>query len=130
MSYHEKSAWMSLVVTLFVYGGYFASGGFTSFAGLIEATVTFVVAMVVLSVISALLSPRDAEAPMDERERLIAHKSAHIAYYIVLIGGFVAIGALFFEIDRVVVANALFFALILGECVNDGARIVYFRRGI
>lgn len=130
MSYRERSAWISLIVTLVVYGGYFLSGGFSSFLGLVGATVAFVIAMVVLTVISAILSPRDANAPADERERLIAHKSAHVAYYIVASGGFVAIGALFFGIDRVLVANGLFFAMVLGEAVNDGARIVYFRRGV
>ena len=130
MSFREKSTWISLIVTLLVYGGYFITGGFTSFMGLAGATAVFVTWIVALTIVSAVLWPRDANAPADERERLIAHKSAHIAYYVVASGGFIAIGALFFGIDRVLVANGLFFAMVLGETINDAAQIVYFHRGV
>lgn len=130
MSFREKIAWISLVLTLAVYGGYFAAGGFTSFLGLVGATVLFVVLTVLFTIVASVLSPKDASAPRDEREWLIAHKSAHIAYFVVATGAFMAIGALFFDVDRLIVANGLFFAMILGEVVSDTAQIVYFRRGV
>ena len=42
----------------------------------------------------------------------------------------IAIGAMFYGAERILVANALFFALVLGEVAKDVAQIVYFRRGV
>ncbi|MBV9993023.1 MAG: hypothetical protein JOZ72_17225 [Alphaproteobacteria bacterium] len=130
MAFREKISWISLVLTLAVYGGYFAVGGFASFLGLVGATVLFVVLMVAFTIVVSVISPKDASAPKDERERLIAYKSVYIAHFVVAGGAFMAIGALFFDIDRLIVANGLFFAMILGEVVSDTAQIVYFRRGV
>lgn len=130
MSFREKSAWISLFASVVIYGSYFASGGVSSFGALVGATVLFVLVMIVLTVLAAVMSPRDASQPADEREKLIALKSARVALIVITIGAIAAIGAMFYGADRVLVANGLFFAMVLGEIAKDSAQIVYFRRGV
>jgi hypothetical protein len=130
MSFREKSTWISLLASVAIYGGYFATGGVSSFGGLVGATILFVIAMIVLTVCAAILAPRDASRPADEREKLIALKSARVALVVITTGALAAIWAMFFGTDRVLVANGLFFALVLGEIAKDTAQIVYFRRGV
>jgi hypothetical protein len=138
MSFREKIAWISLVATVVVYGGYFASltvpasgGGrlAASFGLLVGATVLFIIAMIVLTVFAAVLAPRDAAAPPDEREKLISLKASQFSYFALSSGAFTAIVALFVGTDRFFTANFLFFALVVSEIAKDAAQIVYFRRG-
>jgi hypothetical protein len=139
MPFREKIAWISLLLTVAVYGGYFAclsvprgSGDWLSdsFGPLVGATLLFVVLMIVLTVAVAVLAPKDAAAPLDEREKLIALKAAQFAYFALSAGAFTAIVALFAGTDRFFVANFLFFSLIAAEIAKDAAQIVYFRRGV
>lgn len=137
MPFREKTAWISLLATLAVYGGYFASlalaGGeerpAAAFGRLVGATVLFIVLMIVLTVITAVLAPKDAAAPPDEREKLISLKASQFSYFALSSGAFAAIVALFVGTDRFFTANFLFFALIVAEIAKDAAQIVHFRRG-
>ena len=77
MSFREKSAWVSLILILLVFGPYFWLVG-RSFAGIGHvhagtqfALITlFVVLEIVVHIAIAIQSPRDARAPKDEREIL------------------------------------------------------------
>ncbi|HVV65555.1 MAG TPA: hypothetical protein VHC42_08795 [Rhizomicrobium sp.] len=139
MSFREKTAWISLFANLLVYGVYFAmfvsalqrgpidkSQFFELFVGCFAAVV---VAMIVLTVIAAIFSPRDASAPLDERERLIALKAMQFGYFILAASVVMAVGAAYFGLDGFLLANALFFALVLAEVAHYGAQIYYHRRG-
>ncbi|HWA92336.1 MAG TPA: hypothetical protein VG889_20025 [Rhizomicrobium sp.] len=130
MSFREKTAWISLFASLAIYGSYFATGGMASFGAMVGATILFVIVMIVLTVAAAIFARRDASAPADEREKLIALKSSQVALVAIATGALGAIAAMFWDIDRVLVANGLFFALVLGEVGKDIAQIVYFRRGV
>src|SRR5688572_26525113 len=93
MSFREKSAWISLLLIVAVFGPYFwlvgqsltgkahVHGG-TQFALIL----LFVVLEIVLHVAITVQSPRDARAPKDERENLIDLKATRSAFY-VLFGG-------------------------------------------
>ncbi|MEI9933233.1 MAG: hypothetical protein WDM89_22545 [Rhizomicrobium sp.] len=73
MSFREKSAWISLMAYLAIYGFYFANvaaalthgnADGSHFLGLFaESVVLFVVATIVFTVVIAVLSPKDAQAP-------------------------------------------------------------------
>ncbi len=138
MPFREKIAWISLVATLVVYGGYFASltasrngeGWLSdSFGLLVGTTVLFIVLMIALTVAAAVLAPQDAAAPADERERIIGLKASQFSYFALSSGAFTTIVALFVGTDRFFAANFLFFSLIVAEIAKDAAQIVYFRRG-
>ena len=78
MSFREKSAWISLVSLVVVFGAYFSYIGLVlaglarnRFALFLVMVAVFILAEVVLHLVIATESPRDARTPKDEREQLI-----------------------------------------------------------
>jgi uncharacterized iron-regulated membrane protein len=139
MSFREKSAWISLFLYLGIYGFYFArvatalsrgQADAAHFLGLFgQSVVMFVAATIVLTVVAAVLAPKDAQAPQDEREKLITLK-ANSASGTVLAGGVVlVIGILFYGANDFLAINLLFFALVLSEVYKVAAQLVLYRRG-
>src|SRR5690242_17916034 len=96
MAFREKSAWITLVTTLVVYGGYFALavpriaaghfGGF-QFVGLLSAAVVVIVALQVgLTTLAAVMDPHGARSPRDEREQLITLRANRAGFYTLEVG--------------------------------------------
>src|SRR5882724_9536306 len=102
MSFREKSAWITLI-TLVLLTLFFIThlpppwtltprpGGFLFFV-LTIGVIAFVVIEVIAHVIVAVRAPRDAQAPRDERERLIALKATSMAAYVY---AFLSLGSVF-----------------------------------
>jgi len=140
MSFREKSAWISLLLYLGIYGFYFgqvavaltrgqADGA--HFLGLFwQSVVMFVVATIVLTIIAAVLAPKDAQAPQDEREKLITLKANSASGYVLASGVVLVIGAVFYGADEFLTLNLLFFALVLSEVYKVAAQLVLTRRGV
>jgi hypothetical protein len=137
MSFREKSAWISLVSNLAVYGWYFATLAAAWLADradadafgwrLIAAFAVLVILEIVLHVAAAVRAPEDALAPEDERERLIALKSTNLAYGVLASGVVLSIAALLGDGAPFAVLNLLFFALVLATVANYASLIVRFR---
>jgi hypothetical protein len=152
MPFREKTAWISAVTTLLIWG-YYASRALPpllagraepgDLIGLLSGCVVLsVLIQIVLNIVAAILSPRDARAPKDERERLFELKSHRIAYFflaamvatVALASSFV-IGAspdLFpanpLPSAVLVMGNLIFFSLIVADLIRVGALIVQYRR--
>jgi hypothetical protein len=139
MSFREKSAWITLI-TLVVLTLFYIThlppvwmlnppGGWMLHT-LAIGVGAFVVIEIVAHVIVAIRSPRDAQAPRDERERLIALKATRIAASVYAI---LSLGSVFVAIhlgaNELGVFYCVFLSFILAEIVNYAARIVYYRRG-
>ncbi|HTT98840.1 MAG TPA: hypothetical protein VMF58_12380 [Rhizomicrobium sp.] len=139
MPFREKSAWISLLAYLGIYGFYFAKVGAalmrgdtdgTPFLGLFaQSVVMFVLVTIVFTVVIAVLSPRDAQAPTDEREKLIALKASSASGYVLASGVVLTIGVIFFGVKEFLVINLLFFVLVLSEMFRIVTQIVLYRRG-
>jgi len=139
MSFREKSAWISLLLYLGIYGFYFTQvavaltrGGADGahFLGLFgQSVVAFVLATIVLTVIAAVSAPKDAQAPKDERERLITLKANSASGYVLASGVVLVIGVLFFGADDFLTINLLFFALVVSEVYKVSTQLVLYRRG-
>jgi O-antigen/teichoic acid export membrane protein len=138
MAFREKSAWITLITTLIVYGGYFALtvprllagrfGGF-EFVGWLSAAIAVIVFLQVgLNIIAAVTDPQGARQPRDEREQLIALRANRAGFYTLEVGGFFAIVTLFWWNDAAVIANGVFFAIVLAEAVRAGFQIVDYHR--
>jgi hypothetical protein len=137
MSFREKSAWISLVLILAVFGPYFwlvarsltgqthVHGG-TQFALIL----LFVVLEVVLHVVIAAQSPRDARAPKDERERLIDLIATRTAFYVLLGGTLISIFTLHFRVNVWTLSQFVLLSIVIAELVKFARQIVLFRRGI
>lgn len=152
MSFREKTAWISLVTTLLIWGQYFArvtervwagESDAGTFIGLfVGTTITAVVVQVVLTIVIAVIQPAEANAAADERERLIELKSSHAAYallsvlvvtlaiatpFLIGVGPQVFAGSTATS-GVVLTANAMIFALVLAELLRSLWQIVLFRR--
>ena len=138
MSFREKSAWIAFITYAVVFGGYFfllwQAWGEAYARGLtigmtIGAVVVLVIVALVLNVTLALFSPKEANAPADERETLIDLKAERISSYVQSDGVVCFIGALLVGWNAILVAVLLQASLVIAELVKSGAQIVYFRRG-
>lgn len=138
MSYREKSAWVALVTYAVVFGAYFfvlwqgwddGVGQGLSIGLLVTAVIAFVVLVAALTIIIAIASPKDANAPADERERLIDLKAERIASYTLSTGVVCLIGALLLGWNGFLVANLLLASMVIAELVKASAQIIHFRAG-
>jgi hypothetical protein len=128
-----------LVANLVVFGLYFGAlapallrGAVDQphFIGLLAKSVALlVVVIVILSIAMAIRSPGEANAPRDEREKLIALKGARVAYVALATTAVAAFWGLIAGLDRFLVANALFLGLVVAEAAQNGVQIVHYRRG-
>lgn len=138
MSFREKSAWISLLIYGVVFGGYFltvwqAWDELYARGLVIGLTVGAVVALVILAVglttVVALFTPKEANAPADERETLIDLKAERIASYTLSVGVVCLIGALLGGVNGILVAVLLQASLVVAELVKASVQIAYFRMG-
>jgi hypothetical protein len=138
MPFREKSAWVSLTTSVAVYGWYFATyaaaladGHATRalFSGRLVGTFFVLVVLgIALQVVIAVRAPSDANAPADERERLIHLKATRIAYAVLATGVVLTIGALWAGSESFFAMNMLFFFFVAASVANYATEIVLFRR--
>ena len=138
MSFREKSAWISFFLILVVFGIYFADytahllrPGYPHhnyFAMFVLGVVAVVILEVVLHILVAIRSPADANAPADERDRLINLKAARIAFYVLMSLAFLTIGTMHLGATAFFMGNCIFFAIWLAELTRFGSQIVLYRR--
>jgi uncharacterized membrane protein len=139
MSFREKSAWISFVTILVVFGTYFwnVAGvlhgdvdrhrGWAIQFGLLVA---FVVIQIAARVVVALQSPKEARAPKDERERLIEQRATSVAFLVLVIGALFSIGLMHVTRSAWVIAQHVLLAITVAYLVKSGLQIVYYRRGV
>ena len=136
MSFREKSAWISLVLIVLVFGPYFWLVG-QSFAGQTHVhggtqfalILLFVVLEIVLHIAVAIQSPRDAEAPSDERDNLIDLRATRVAFYVMFGGALISIFTLQFPVSVWTLSQFVLFSSVVAELVKFGSQIVFYRRG-
>ena len=137
MSFREKIAWVSLFAISAIYGWYLLTAwpfGAAIPAGsgaLFWLVILLVVAQTIPIAVLAAFSPRDAQAPQDEREKLIALKSNRAGYAVLMAGTLAACAAcLYFGIGGAAAANAVLVAVVTGELAKQFSKILYYRVGV
>ena len=87
MSFRERTAWISVLSILAIYGYYFWSHihlgpqpGGVYVDGLLETIIALVIVQTALTVAAAIFTPKEAKAPRDEREQLIELRAMRVAY--------------------------------------------------
>ena len=134
MSFREKSAWISFVLLLLLTVAFFMSQhvrhDVVDPAHLFLAIlVGFILLQIVLHLIVAALSPKDARTPKDERERLIELRAARIGFYSLVVGELIAMAA-FHAHGRVgTLMWTVLFAIFVAWLIKLGSEIVLYRRG-
>ena len=137
MSFREKSAWISLLLYLGVYGYYawrlygaVAAGQAETIAYgnlLARLVVLLIIVQSVLHAAVAIAKPKDAMAPKDEREKLIDLKATQVAFYVASIGALGTCLAIALGAPSFYTVNGLFLAVVLAEVVRSAGQIVLFR---
>lgn len=140
MAFREKLAWISVVTMTLVYGWYFwtvyplaraGHGDGLHYAALLQGTIIAVVVLqIILTIAVAILSPREARRPEDEREKLIALKGTRAAYFVLVTGALlVSVYGIFFGANSILLGNSALFAVVAANLVKDFTQIVHFRAG-
>jgi len=138
LSFREQSAWISLLAYAGLYGYYFVTlfgaivagraGTFAYSQLLVRVMFLLVVVEVLLQVAISLRSPKEATAPADERERVIALKATRVAFHVVMIGAATICAAIALGAPAFYTTNGLFLAIVLAEVARNTSQVVSFRR--
>jgi hypothetical protein len=137
MGFQEKSAWvMSLALLV---GGVFYFGivaVMSSSLGHLAPPVLPLVAVysavlvlvaIVGHVVAALSAPGEADAGLDERDRLVGTKASHRSGLVFASGVVVALGAYLFSYDGDLLFYGVFASLMLSQLVEYAMQIVLYR---
>jgi hypothetical protein len=139
MSFREKSAWISFITILVVFGAYFwivsqemagTVGDRTAFKIEVGLIVAFIVLEVVLHVALAMQAPSEARAPRDERERLIEMRSTRVAFQVLVVGALACVGMIHITRSAWAITQHVLLAVVVAQLVRFGGQIIYFRRGV
>jgi hypothetical protein len=138
MPFREKSAWITLITVLLCSGLYFGAFAtdriirfsISAFHYALVCIILLIILQVVLHFLAGYLSPRDARAPLDERERMFEIRARAVGYYVLMTWMFGLIFAVHFPAVRKI--DVVFIAM-LGMVVATIAvavtQIIQFRRG-
>ena len=137
MSFHEKSAWISLVSVALVGFAFFLHVPRTLTPGtgpeVLYAMLICLAALVVIEAVAhavvAMRAPLDAEGPKDERDRLVELRAIRVAAYVYAALSMGAVSLLLIGANGVGIGYAVLLALVIAEVVNYGSRVVYYRLG-
>jgi hypothetical protein len=137
MSFREKSAWIILVMLVLLTALYLLhvfpwtltpQPSFSRFHILGASIIAFVVIVVIAHIVVALLSPRDAKTPKDERERLIELRSTAVSSYVYAFLSLASIATLHAGANQFGLAYLVTLAFGLAEIVNYATRVHLYRR--
>ena len=153
MAFREKMLWASAATTVVIWGWYF--WGFVSaldapvfnvgaeVGKFIFAVVALTVVTVVAAIVLAISSPRDAQAPADDRDRefaLLGYRAAFVTLS-VLIATLTVVAPLTMAtapawlggrpmgLVPIVISNALLLSLVIAELVRSATVLFLYRRG-
>lgn len=137
MPFQEKSAWvMSLSLLL---GGMFyfsVVSNMTAEIGalappILPTVVLYTIILIAVAIIGhiaiAVLAPRDANAPLDEREKIIFHRASHLSGYLFGIGVVPSLGYYLFTHNGDILFYSVFASLMISQLSEYVFRILLYR---
>ncbi len=154
MSFKEKSAWISLLTTIAIFGYYFFNIWGLSGVPEVEAreqakdllAYVIILTIIVETVFHSMLAATNHKAAKlgaDERDKLLEYKSNNIGYTILAVGVVIVIGRMvFLEFNTgftdyesslqipFLTIHMLILVFILSEVGRFGALVFHYRRGL
>jgi ABC-type transport system involved in multi-copper enzyme maturation permease subunit len=139
MPFREKTAWA--MASILIGGAAFYLNMVISASRALGQTappvVGFVIAYVVVIVIAsglfmsalAAASPREANAPADEREKIIGDKAGNWSGYVMVVPALGALWHYAVNMDGNMLFHLAFLSLMLGQIAEYVFQIVLYRRG-
>jgi hypothetical protein len=138
MSFREKSAWAMALISGIAGLWYLntlvaiaAESGTTPapLGLLIRYVIIIVVASIVAQVTLAVITPKEAEAPADERERLVLDRAGSQAGDVLTFGLLVALGWFLMERDGNLLFHMVFLSMLAAQTVQHLLLATRLRRG-
>jgi hypothetical protein len=134
MSFRERSAWLMAAV-MTVAGLYYfqiVRGASQALGETAPPVVAFVVVIVVASIVAqivlALSAPKEANAPADERERLIHQRAGHWSGLVLATCAVVSLGHFMVHDDGNMLFHLVMASLIVAQIAEYGFQILLVRR--
>lgn len=137
MPFQEKSAWImsfALLVSGLIYAStvlFISNEIGHSAPPLIPIVVVFTVLLASMAtaghIVIAVLSPKDANAPVDEREQKIFDKAGKLSGYVFGFGVIFSLGLYLFVNDGNLLFYSVFGSLILGQLAEYFLQIALYR---
>jgi uncharacterized membrane protein len=137
MSFREKSSWISLLSLLGVFVPFFWNS-YRQFTGQLDAgsavgvafvlLALFVLLEIVLHAAIAIQSPREAQTPKDERERLIEMRATRIAFHVLITGALAGVAVIHLRNSAWLMQQVVLFAIVLAEVVKFGLQVALYRQ--
>lgn len=138
MSFKEKSAWVMFLALMA--GAFFYANALVDYViedddiNLISFVVLYVVIIVAVSIvghiIAAVTSVKEAEAPADERDKIIAARANSMSSYILGFGAITGILQYLLFGDGDVLFHFVLGSLTLAAIAEYGLQIYFYRRGV
>jgi hypothetical protein len=137
VAFHEKSAWIMSAALLV--GGIFYFGIVARISSSIGQlvppifplvgvyTAILVVIAIAGHVVIALLTPKEANAPLDERERLLTVRAGHYSGLVFGAGVIMSLGLYLVSYDGNLLFYCVFGSLMISQLVEYGLQIVLYR---
>ncbi|MBA6391747.1 hypothetical protein H4J38_13310 [Colwellia sp. BRX10-3] len=151
MSYKERSIWVSLAITIYIWFNYFstlyrsAQQEILTTSIMQSALLTVVIMTIVLEIfhhiVIAIIDNKNANYDEDERDKQIALLGTQNAYYILSFTTIAAVLHLLFPFmsqrlesllnlpNEYVIINIIIFGALVAEIVKFATQVFYYRRG-
>lgn len=137
MAFQEKSAWIMSVALML--GGMFYFGVVNTMTAemgqlappILPSVVLYTIILCVVAITGhiaiAVLAPRDANAPLDEREKTIFARAGHFSSYFLGAGVVLSLGIYLFSRNGDVLFYGVFASLMIAQLAEFVIRIFYYR---
>lgn len=140
MSFHEKSIWVTLIITLAVFGFYFTQAAIVFSnpeipdEGLIGLFIVMIVVItiiqIVLQSIIAIIHRKEAEKNGDERDQIIELKATRTSYFVLVFGIWVICPGILIIRSPLLIVNLLLFFFVIAEVTGYIKQLYHYRRGV
>ena len=140
MSFREKTAWAMGAVLIAAGIWYFqrviglseAMGEVAppNIAFVIGYVILVVIASIIVNIIIAMGAGKDADARVDERERIITDKAGHWSGYVLAVGTVAGLWHFSWLNDGNLMFHIIFGALMASQIAEYAFQIFLFRRGV
>ena len=137
MSFQEKSAYVMVVALLLGGSFYFYEvlsqsmglDGWISpvIPGLVQLTLSMVIVSIIGHIIIAALSPKEAKAKLDERERQIFNRAGSLSGFILGFVVILSLGSYLISEDGSLLFYSVFAGLIVSQLAEYMMRILLYR---
>ncbi|MFT6754407.1 MAG: putative membrane protein [Candidatus Azotimanducaceae bacterium] len=140
MSFKEKSAWVMLIAL--VLGGLCYCAAVMSMSSAngtlappnLPAVAIYSVILIIITVIGhiviAIMAPKDANAMVDERERIISDRASHRSGYVFSVGVLLSLGFYLFGYNGNILFYAVLGSLMVAQLTECVFQIISYRTAV